>query len=1146
MNKQQLANKIWESANKMRSKIEANEYKDYILGFIFYKFLSDKEVEFLLKEKYETEDIKSEVHENNDELVSHLQKNLGYFIAYENLFSTWLAKGSNFTVDNVRTALSAFARLINPDQKKVFAKIFNTLETGLSKLGESTGSQTKAISDLIQLIKDIPTDGKQDYDVLGFIYEYLISNFAANAGKKAGEFYTPHEVSLLMSEIVANHLKDKEKIEILDPTSGSGSLLITIGKSASKYLPSKDNIKYYAQEWKENTYNLTRMNLVMRGIKADNIYTRCGDTLEDDWPWFEDSDPAGTYTPLYLDAVVSNPPYSQHWDPSNKESQPRYERYGVAPKGKADYAFLLHDLYHIKPDGIMTIVLPHGVLFRGDALGGAEGKGEGEGAIRRNLIENNNIETIIGLPANIFYGTGIPTIIMVLRQKREASDVLFIDASKGFTKVGKTNKLMASDIKRIVDAVIERPQIIEKFARLVSKEEIRRNGYNLNIPRYLDSSDDPETWDIYATMFGGIPNHEIDLLQKYWAAFPSLRSLLFSSDDTPYSSLAVEGIKEAIESSADVQAFTVSHAEAFADFDAYLDTVLIDGMMSLNVSQTEEALAQNIFSRIAALPLVDKYQAYQLLDDQWNKISNDLEILQTEGFAASKQVDPNMVIKKKDNKEEEVQNGWVGHVIPFELVQTTLLKDDLDTLKEKESRLSEISAELTELIDCIDESDRGDFLNEDNTAFVAKEFDAKLAEIYAEVSTPELVALQAYLELMEKKARKPEKMKYIADHTEVCWKAIEGEAPYIKGKINAYIRALREGHAFPEDSFEAKMAKADALLAEEKVVKKEAKDMASTLHTRTKETIEELTDEQVHELLRQKWIAPLSSSLRAMPEAIIAILAKSVQALVNKYAVTYMEIDAQIHESETALASMIDELTGNKYNMAGLKQFNSLLKGKNPLSLYSAMMEKMFPKDGENVPEVRFAKFTKEWKTISLSDIASEIIRTDKSSQAPIMMITAANGFIEQSKRYAFDNAGKSLEKYTILKRGELAYNHGASKLRPFGSCFALDSDEARVPYVYHCFSINGHNPYFISRILNNKNIEKNLRKLVTSGARMDGLLNISFKEYTSIKIQVPEKKEQDKIDLYLKNCETLIDLYQQKFEKLQNLKKSLLERMFV
>ncbi|MBQ7357562.1 MAG: type I restriction-modification system subunit M [Clostridia bacterium] len=924
MNKQQLANKIWESANRMRSKIEANEYKDYILGFIFYKFLSDKEVAFLKKDGYEDADIQEYAHENNEQLVDYCQQHLGYFIAYDNLFSTWLAKGNSFTVDNVRTALSAFNRLISETQKKVFSKIFNTLETGLSKLGDSTSNQTKAISELIQLIKDIPTDGKQDYDVLGFIYEYLISNFAANAGKKAGEFYTPHEVSQLMSEIVANHLKARDKIEIYDPTSGSGSLLITIGKSVSKYMKSKDDIMYYAQELKENTYNLTRMNLVMRGIKPDNIFTRCGDTLEQDWPMYDDA--TQTYNPLYLDAVVSNPPYSQRWDPKHKETDPRY-RYGIAPKGKADYAFLLHDLYHIKPSGIMTIVLPHGVLFRGDALGGADGQGEGEGRIRRNLIENNNIEAIIGLPANIFFGTGIPTIIMVLRQKREESDVLFIDASKGFTKVGKTNKLMASDIKKIVDAVAERPESIEKFARLVPKEEIRRNGYNLNIPRYIDSSDASETWDIYATMFGGIPNHEIDLLEQYWTAFPNLRGVLLKADETPYSALAVENIKEAIEGSADVQAFVAAHQAAFADFEAYLDSELIAKMQELNVSQTEDVITQNIFGRVAALPLIDKYQAYQLLDNEWGKIATDLEIIQTEGFEATKQVDPNMVIKKKGDKEEEVQNGWVGHVIPFELVQPTLLREDYDALKAKEARLDEIAAELTEIIDSIDEADRGDFLNEDNTAFVAKEFAAKITEIYADISTPELSELQGYLDLFAIGAGKATKLQYIADHTAVNWAAIEGNAPYAKGKVVAYMKQLQATYVFPEDSFEAKMVEADKLMAEEKSVKKEAKDMADALHLKTKETIEGLSDEQVLDLLRLKWIAPLSAALRAMPNAIIASLENAVQTLIDKYAVTYLELSKQIEESEKALSDMIDELTGNEFDMKGLEQFKSLLMG---------------------------------------------------------------------------------------------------------------------------------------------------------------------------------------------------------------------------
>lgn len=534
MNKQQLAAKIWESANQMRSKIETNEYKDYILGFIFYKYVSDKQVEFARSEDFTDEDICA-FSEEDTETVEHIQRNVGYFIAYEHLFSTWIEQGGDFDVSNVRDGLSAFSRLIHDDHKRLFENIFQTLETGLSKLGESAAKQTKAISDLIQLIKEIPMDGRQGYDVLGFIYEYLIGMFAANAGKKAGEFYTPHEVSLLMSEIIADHVKTRDKIDIYDSCSGSASLLLNIGRSVAKYVDDDDNIKYFAQELKGNTYNLTRMNLVMRGIKPSNIQTRNGDTLEDDWPFFEDNDPVNTYNPLYLDAVVSNPPYSQKWDPEHKENDARFSRFGLAPKSKADYAFLLHDLYHLKPDGIMAIVLPHGVLFRG---------GE-EGEIRKQLIENDHLDAIIGLPPNIFFGTGIPTIILVLKQKRENNDVLIVDAAKGFAKEGKNNKLRASDIKKIVDTVTGRLSV-PRYSRVVPKSEIRENEYDLNIPRYVDSSEPAESWDLYASMFGGIPKSELDALEEYWKVIPGLRSALFTDNGTPFVEPKVPDLAKAI------------------------------------------------------------------------------------------------------------------------------------------------------------------------------------------------------------------------------------------------------------------------------------------------------------------------------------------------------------------------------------------------------------------------------------------------------------------------------------------------------------------------------------------------------------------------------------------------------------------------
>ena len=704
MNKQQLAAKIWESANKMRSKIEANEYKDYILGFIFYKFLSDKEVKYLKGLGYTDADLDT-VTEDDEEIVKNVQQNIGYFISYENLFSTWLKLKSDFNVSNVRDALSAFSRLINPSHKKVFDKVFDTLQTGLSKLGDSSNTQTKSISDLLHLIKDIPMDGKQDYDVLGFIYEYLISNFAANAGKKAGEFYTPHEVSLLMSEVVADHLKSRKEIKIYDPTSGSGSLLINIGQAVAKHMGKNDKIKYYAQELKENTYNLTRMNLVMRGILPDNIVTRNGDTLEEDWPYFDENDPKGSYEPLYVDAVVSNPPYSQNWNPADKDADPRYARFGLAPKSKADYAFLLHDLFHIKSDGIMTIVLPHGVLFRG---------GE-EGEIRKNLIESNHVDAIIGLPANIFFGTGIPTIIMVLKQKRERTDVLIVDASKGFEKVGKNNKLRASDIKKIVDSVTKRLDV-PKFSRVVSRDEIRENDYNLNIPRYVDSSEKPESWDIYASMFGGIPDKEIADLAEYWDAFPNLKSEILAPINSGYWKIKASDVKAAVKNSADVLAFTKKYAATFKGFDKYLNGEL-NG--STNISKEESVLSENIFGRLKNIPLVNAYEAYQILDNEWLKIAVDLEIIQTEGFAAVKQVDPNMVVKKKDNKEYEVQDGWVGHVLPFDLVQSKLLSAELASLKADEERLAGIVSGYEESLDLLPEDEKEKpFVNDDKDAFV--------------------------------------------------------------------------------------------------------------------------------------------------------------------------------------------------------------------------------------------------------------------------------------------------------------------------------------------------------------------------------------------------------------------------------------------
>ncbi len=853
MNKQQLASKIWESANKMRSKIEAGEYKDYILGFMFYKFLSDKELRFLKEKDFTDEDILI-LNEEDRDTVKFIQNGIGYFISFKDLYSTWVKKGLDFDVSDVRDALSAFDRLVNPSHKKVFDHIFNTLQTGLSRLGGTSAEQTKSIRDLLHLLKIVPMNGKQDYDVLGFIYEYLISNFAVNAGKKAGEFYTPHEVSLLMSEIVADHLKNKEEIKIYDPTSGSGSLLINIGLSISKHMTNQNNIKYYAQELKENTFNLTRMNLVMRGILPDNIVARNADTLESDWPYFDDSDPVGTYDPLYVDAVISNPPYSQKWDRTDKDSDPRYADFGLAPKSKADYAFLLHDLYHVKPEGIMSIVLPHGVLFRG---------GE-EATIRKNLIEKNNIDTIIGLPSNIFFGTGIPTIIMVLKQNRVNNDILIIDASKGFVKVGNKNQLQASDIKKIVDTVINR-EPIKKFSKIVSLDEIRQNDYNLNIPRYVDSSEASETWDMYSLMFGGIPKTEIEDLNKYWEVFPSLKNELFEEINSSYLSLKRDDFKQTINTNMDIKSYIEKFHNKFSNFKGHLCNRLIDNMITLNISQENHEISLEIFAKLEAYTLLDKYKAYQALEDEWTKTSIDLEIIQTEGFEAAKKVDPNMVIRKKDNKEEEVQDGWVGRVISFEVVQKTLLKDQLLSLQSKETRLTEILSESQELIDSLTEEEKELVFVDDGNSFDAKKVKEQLKELDDEPGD--------------------------------------------------------------EESLKARLLKYTSLNNEEKELKKSIKKETVELHVKTKETIETLSDDEAVELLKEKWINPLVESIEKLPDEIINYLASKVKSLKEKYEVTFSQIADEIIKDQNTLLSLMDDLEGDEFDMKGLSELKSLLIG---------------------------------------------------------------------------------------------------------------------------------------------------------------------------------------------------------------------------
>lgn len=480
-----ITTKLWAMANKLRGTMDASEYKNYILPFMFYRYLSENQDVYLaqngLEEFYDVTD-----EEEQEDYLEDISSNLGYAIKPEYTWGRLVAK-----IENHRIKASDFQDMFdsfetqakrNPMAEQDFANVFSDINLGDTRLGSSTNERAKALNDIVLMIHEFSFKDESGRDILGDVYEYLIGQFAANAGKKGGEFYTPHEVSQILAKLVTVDAKENDnQFRVYDPTMGSGSLLLTVQKE----LPEGEregSVDFYGQELNTTTYNLARMNLMMHGVNYRNMNLKRGDTLDTDWPFAEKD---GIQLPLKFDAVVANPPYSQKWEiKSIDRSKDSRFKFGVAPASKADYAFILHGLYHLESTGTMAIVLPHGVLFRGAA----------EGKIRQKIIDENLLHAVIGLPANLFYGTSIPTCVLVFKGRKargECSDVLFIDASSDFEKGKNQNKLTADNITKIIETYHEREHV-DKYAHVASLEEIKENDYNLNIPRYVDTFEEEE------------------------------------------------------------------------------------------------------------------------------------------------------------------------------------------------------------------------------------------------------------------------------------------------------------------------------------------------------------------------------------------------------------------------------------------------------------------------------------------------------------------------------------------------------------------------------------------------------------------------------------------------------------------------------
>ncbi len=846
---EEIKRRLWAGANELRGSMDASRYKDYMLGLMFYKFLSDKTLETfktISKKDISNNELIKEYKKAREELGIQLDKTiqryLGYYILPKYLYQTWVLdinKGE-FEVQKVIDSLHSFERSISvEDSPSDFKGLFSssTIDLSDTALGSNLNERSKNIKALILLFADLNMVALQKGDVLGDAYEYLIGQFAMESGKKAGEFYTPRQVSEVMAQIVA---KSSNIESIYDPTVGSGSLLLTV----SKYLDEDNQIKlnYYGQEKNTATYNLTRMNLILHGVRPEKMTIKNGDTLGRDWP----DDPERPSEGMQFDAVVMNPPYSvKNWNREGlKVSDSRFEIAGVLPpNSKGDYAFLLHGLYHLHPEGTMAIVLPHGVLFRGGT----------EGEIRQRLIDKNRIDTIIGLPSNLFTNTGIPVIIMILKKNRKLEDpVLIIDSSKNFTKIGNQNALLDKDIAKIVDTY-ELKRAIEGYSALASKEDIVNNEYNLNIPRYVSSIKEEIEHDVDGHLYGGIPIQnikELKILNKYMKE--SLYSFL---DEIRPNYVNLNQDIEKIEKNLLNHNFVLTKKQKLNnEINNYLNKYF-----NMLINKTEENIKEKMLLEIKEIlsnyDFINKYDGYQIISEIWKEtLSEDNEIIKEKDFyETAKELKPNIIIKGTGNNKREVQEGFKGILIPNELVLKHLYNEEQNALEENKNKLAEIDSELDELVE-------------------------------------------------QAKIEDTEEYNVLFDSLN---KNKEGE-PTNSFKKTDLQSNLKQTEIDSKD-YEL-LLKAINLIEEISIVNKKINLKLKELKIKAEERIKELTNEEINKIIYAKWFGNIKEEINNLILNPIKKEIDILKILHQRYKSTIDDIDKEINKLEQEFQNMLNEL----------------------------------------------------------------------------------------------------------------------------------------------------------------------------------------------------------------------------------------------
>lgn len=917
---EEIKRKLWDGAGKLRGSMDASNYKNYMLGLMFYKFLSDKTLDaFKRLAGLSTtntamlfDEFKKAYKEYGSELESTISAELGYFILLENLYQKWVIDIDNkkFELQNVADALNDFERRIAlSTANKEFRGLFNTsiIDVTNTALGSDLNKRSKNIQDLIKLFRDLNMVSLENNDILGDTYEYLIGAFASDAGKKAGEFYTPRQVSEVMAQIVAKTAKfNKMNPSIYDPTVGSASLLLTVKAHLPKEI--QRDLHYYGQEFTTETYNLTRMNLMLHGVLPNKMDIKNGNTLAEDWP----EDPQRPGEGVQFDIVVMNPPYSDsNWNEREERpltvNDPRFSDFGILPPdSKGDYAYLMHGLYHLSQEGTMAIVLPHGVLFRGGA----------EGEIRKRLIEKNQIDAIIGLPDKMFTNTGIPVCVLILKKNRKlGEDIIVIDSSKNYEKIGKFNVLEEKDIARIVDTYMERKEILG-FSHIATRKEIIENDYNLNIPRYVEIIDDIIAHDVEAHLHGGIPYKNIEELKVLKETVPEIIKNNIEEIRPNYVKLKenTKTITKQVLNDEKVNNKILQLKKSVKEFSDKWFKELKNVNEKTDVLNEKEEMLNELKSIIEEVSNVDKYIAYQLLAKIWKEhINNDLEIISKEGFYnAGRTAVPNIIIKKKKKEEVEEQDGWNSALVHRDLIIKYLFVDELNEIEklntektENESYLEEVRNSLSE------EDDEYRILNDNNDAFVKTAVEVELKVALNRINTKEIGVLNEYLNLISETKQKKIKLDFIEKNKEkVEWEKIElsKDGTASKKKVESRIKEIREAIVFEKDSFEEKLKNILEKLSKNIEIDKQIKEIETKQKEKVLEKIKNLTDDEIDKLVYNKWFYQLPDMVEQLVYAPLKKELKILEELEERYSETLDILDKELSILEKSLEEMLKNL----------------------------------------------------------------------------------------------------------------------------------------------------------------------------------------------------------------------------------------------